>query len=88
MNNNSTKINEAKLAEWIGVYEAKLVEAMTNYPADYGYPVSKAPEVAQKMRAAIINQSYSKDGRAIKATCKHFGIPYTYTAINSFLQSV
>jgi hypothetical protein len=87
-NNQTPQINETKLAEWMTVYEAKLIEAINNYPAEYRFSASMAPTVAGKMRAAIINQSYSKDGRAIKATCKHFGIPHTYTAINSFLQSV
>lgn len=88
MSNNTPQINETKLAEWMTAYEAKLIEAINNYPAEYVYPASMAPTVAGKMRAAFIKQSYNKDGRAIKATCKHFGIPYTYSAINSFLQSV
>lgn len=37
-----------------------------------------------KMLAAFDRESYNKDGRAIKATCRKLGIPHTYKAINAY----
>ncbi len=48
--------------------------------------ISEVPMICEKMRAAFHRGSYNKDGRAIRATCKHFNLKYTYTAINDFLK--
>lgn len=74
-----------RIDEWMSVYREKLEEAVTLHPDLYCFPVSKVPEVCRKMKAAFEKGSYNKDGFAIKNTCKHFGIKYTYTAINAFL---
>ena len=71
---------------WMAVYQDKLTEAVVTSPAEYVYPVTEVPRIAAKMRVAFERGSYNKDGQAIKATCKHFGIKHTYTAINQFLK--
>ena len=72
---------------WMQIYEQKLVEAITKHPDIYAYPVSEVPFVVQRMRGAFERVSYNKDSHAIRATCKHFGVKHTYTAIREFLQS-
>lgn len=67
-------------------YAFELKSAIERYPAEYCYPVEDVPKVAAKMSIAFDKGSYNKDGRAIKATCKAFGIPYTYAGINAFLE--
>lgn len=37
------------------------------------------------MRRAIRKNSFNKDGRAFKATCKRLKIAHTYKAINNFI---
>lgn len=79
------------LDRWMETYTDKLREAMTRDAKEYGVPEAVTPaeyatHVAGRMRHAFERGSYSKDGKAITATCKHFGIKHTYTAINAFLQ--
>lgn len=81
------KINENKLNLWMQEYQKNLIQSVKDYPFEYGFGSDQIPKVAEKMRTAFSNQSYNKDGRAVKLTCKTFNIPHTYTAINSFLQS-
>ena len=72
--------------KWMNVYEKNLkkaVETKTNY---YNWPVENVPQVAQKMGEAFKLGSYSKDGFAVKWTCKELGLKHTYTAINEFLK--
>ena len=54
---------------------------------EYSYAASQTtPDVlAMKMTLGLDNGSASKDGKAVSATCKHFGIPHSYKAIRQFL---
>lgn len=72
--------------QWMAVYETQLLKAVTEHPDEYPWPLTNVPFVAKKMREAFERGSYNKDGRAIKATCKHFGIKHTYTAIEMFFK--
>jgi hypothetical protein len=74
------------LDKWIEIYRGKLVEAVAENPEQYVYPVTEVSRVVARMRDSFERGSYNKEGRAIKATCKHFGIKHTYTAINQFLR--
>lgn len=71
--------------KFVQIYTEELANAVRNYPGEYGWPIENVPVVAEKMAVAFKAKSYNKDGRAIKATCKRVGIPYTYKAINAFL---
>jgi hypothetical protein len=68
-------------------YEKQLAAAVVKYPDEYMFPLTEVPVVSARMKAAFIRGSYSKDGRAIKATCKVLGIGYTYNAINTYIRS-
>lgn len=83
------------LEKFMAVYVEALRAAVEKYPAEY--PWAHVPEgnvkrysdtvenVAARMGEAFKRGSYNKDGRAIKATCKALGIPYTYKAINAYV---
>ena len=74
-----------KLSRFMEVYTDTLRDAVINYPDEYRWPIEEVPLVAERMRLALLRKSYSKDGRAIKATCKKLGIAHTYKAIDDFL---
>jgi len=75
----------SNLEKFMAEYARQLESAVTNHPEEYCYPTSEIPGVIKKMRTAFIEQSYNKDGRAIRSTCKALSIPYTYVAINKYL---
>jgi hypothetical protein len=72
--------------EWVEIYEANLIKVVTEHPDLYEWPLSQVHMVAEKMRIAFENGSFNKDSLAIRATCKHFGIKFTYAAIKTFLR--
>ena len=76
----------SKLDEWIKIYEENLVKAVIEHPDLYGWPVEQAHNVALKMRIAFENGYFNKDSLAIRTTCKHFGIKFTYASIKTFLK--
>lgn len=80
-------MNAERLALFGTVYRVELERAVVEHPEEYAWPVENVPTVAAKMLEAIREGSFSKDGRAIKATCKAFGIKHTYTAINAWLEA-
>jgi len=75
-----------RLSEWMEVYSKELLRAVEKYPEDYAYKADFVPVVCERMRQALISGDFNKEGRAIKATCKYFGISYSYKAINEFLK--
>lgn len=76
-----------RLDAWMKVYQANLEKAVIEHPDEYCWPASQVPVVAAKMRGSFEQGTFNKDGRAIKDTCKHFGVKHTYTAINNFLSA-
>jgi hypothetical protein len=86
LNNNiwSYKIMQ-NFEVFLSEYAKQLKNAIINYPNEYAYGLEQLPDVIQRMAQAFYKRSYNKDSRAIKATCKALGIPYTYTGINSFI---
>lgn len=74
------------LDKWMEVYEVELAKARLAHPDQYPWPAELLPTVCSRMRAAIERRSYNKDGYAFKATCKHFRIKHTYSAIEQFLK--
>lgn len=71
---------------FVEVYTEELTRAVQARPADYFYKVADVPAVVARMAAAFKRGSYNKQGRAIAATCKRLGIPYTYDGINTFIK--
>jgi hypothetical protein len=76
----------AQTEKFIDVYLPLLRRAQTDYPKEYGTHPPPAEIVTERMHAAILNGTYSKDGRAMKATCKALGIPHNYRAIEAYLR--
>lgn len=66
-------------------YAVHLELAVINHPDEYAWPLKQVPAVLLRMRQAIKNQSYNKDSRAFRDTCKTLGLAHTYKAINAFV---
>ncbi|MEN6367754.1 MAG: hypothetical protein ABFC88_13160 [Thermoguttaceae bacterium] len=79
-------MNKAKLDVFMATYIPCLREAVTFHPDDYCYRVEDVPRVANLMRAAIEDGTYSHDGRAMRMTCRILGINHSRKAIAEFLQ--
>lgn len=77
-----------RLNEWMERYEIELVKLRTDNPDRYLWGNEKLQEVVDKMREgfALGPGRYNKDSAAVRATCKHFGLPYTFSAIEKFLK--
>lgn len=73
---------------WTAEYGRQLTKALAEHPQEYVYGLDLLPTVVDRMRIAFERGSYNKDGRAIKATCKVFGVKYTYAGINEFLRGI
>lgn len=73
-------------------YEALAAQYRVLFVSDpeYAYSASRCtPEqLARKMALGLANGSANKDGKAIRAACRKFGIPHTYKAIRAFLATV
>ena len=70
-------------------YIPRLEADREKHPADYFWsPSARIAAVEEKMRAAIDAGSFNKNSRAIRATCKALGIPYTYSAIRTFVRGI
>lgn len=78
-------VNPKALDSLMVAYLPALMDAVINYPNEYGFPPEKVPLVADKMRAAFERGSYNHDGRAIRAACKVIGIKHTRKAIEEYL---
>ncbi len=79
-------MNADKLNSFILRYRLDLRDAVEKYPSEYAFNIELVDTIAERMKVAIQKNSFNKDGRAFKATCKSFGIPHTYKAIDAFLE--
>lgn len=70
---------------FIKVYEKNLRQVVEKNPGEYSWPISEVPAVAERMRKAIIGNSYSHQGKAFVATAKELGIKPTRKAIEEYL---
>lgn len=78
----------SRIIEWMARYEHELLLLKHAKPDKYIWPESALPEVVSRMRASFLRGAphYNKDSDAIRATCKFFGIPPTYSAIDKFIK--
>lgn len=67
-------------------YEIELVRARKERPDRFLWPDSQLQDIVDKMRDCFYRNQFNKDSLAIRATCKHFEIPLTFTAIRKFLE--
>lgn len=70
---------------FMAVYAEELRDAVRKQPDRYKYGVEGIPKVLDKMREALGDATFSKDGAAFEATTKRLGIKNTSAAINGFL---
>lgn len=90
------------VGRFFDVYREELHRAVAAHPDEYAFReplvihgnlgvTTLAPTtvdgVADKMIEAMKRRSFSKEGRACKATCKRLGIKHTYTAIYAHLEA-
>lgn len=81
-----TRFSVKRLDEWVTQYEKELIFARVKYSNSFIWPDSMLPEIVAKMKIAFEKGIFNKDSHAIRATCKHFGIPCTFSAIKKFLK--
>lgn len=73
------------LDKFMEEYAWQLDLAVRNFPEEYRYPIGMVPTVVARMRVGFTLGSFNKDSRAIKATCKKLGIPFTYKGIKAYI---
>jgi len=76
-------------ATFLAAYTEELERAMREHPEDYGTTQrDNTPEARAKFAAHFVpglaSGKSSKDGRAVKATCRRLGIAHTYKAIAAY----
>lgn len=79
-------VSEEKISAFCEVYETALVNAITDYPEEYCYPLSAIPGVIDKMHQAFVAGTYNHDGRALRNACKALGIKHTRTAMEVYFK--
>lgn len=72
---------------FVKVYIEELEAAIRKYPEEYRWPLDNLPRVFEKMIEGFRQKTYSRDGRAIRATCKRLNIKLNYKDINAFLDA-
>jgi hypothetical protein len=77
-------MNAERLDKFSSAYKIALIDAVNDYPMEYSFPVEQVDLVVERMRSAFIEQSYNKEGRAIRAVCRMLNIRHTYKDINTF----
>jgi hypothetical protein len=79
-------MNITKFDLFAEVYRQELCNAKREYPLEYVWAITEVDCIANRMLNAIKTDTFNKDSRAIKATCKRLKIKHTYKAIKDFLQ--
>lgn len=80
-----TIINE-KFDNFFTIYSEELRLVHQEHPDEYFWPESQMDDVLARMRKAILQGTYNKDGFAFRRTCKRLGIKHTYKAISAYLK--
>lgn len=81
-------MNKERVDLFAAVYKIELKKARENFPEFYSWPETDLDLVFNRMMDAVLRGSYNKDGQALKATFKAFGLRHTYKALNAFLEGV
>ena len=79
-------MNPFRAQDFRDEYVTQLDDAVRNYPREYCYSPDQVPGVVERMMHAIEHHTFSKDSRAIRATCRALGIRHTYKAIYEWLE--
>ncbi len=83
-------VADSRIIQWMARYEHELRAHRALVPDRYLWGDEKMPEVLERMRASFLRgpNHFNKNSHAIRATCKFFGIPLTFTAIDQFIRGV
>lgn len=75
---------------WMERYEIELVKHRQENPGKYLWPDEKLVEVVDRMRQSFARGPghYNKDSHAIRAACRHFGIPCSFVHIDKFIRGL
>jgi transcriptional regulator with PAS, ATPase and Fis domain len=71
------------LSEFMKIYKEELIKARL---AKYPWPKEVIDQAIEKMKLAIINNTFNKHGYGLKNTCKRLGINHTYKAIKEYIK--
>ena len=52
----------------------------------YAFGSKSVPMVVERMKEAIVNGSFNRESKGIKAACKVLGVPFTYVGIAAFVK--
>jgi len=76
----------SNLDNFMTVYEKHLTQCLAETPDRYAWVEKLTVRVVvDRMRPAIIGETFDKGSEAFKRTCKELGIKHTYKAIKAFL---
>jgi hypothetical protein len=67
-------------------YTQELLKELSKYPEKYCYGPDAVPGVVSKMVNAFLRGNANKNSRAIRRSCIHLGIAYTYSAIKARIE--
>lgn len=74
--------NQLKFLE---VYKKNLRDCIKENPDNYRINESNVEDFGERFIIGFMKFKSSKDGMAVKRTCKELGIGYTYKAIEEYL---
>lgn len=83
--NDRRPIHPGNLQCFIDCYRSHLIKAHQNDPSSYAWPITELDTVMSRMTSGIERNSFNKDSKAFKDTCKELGIKHTYQAIRDFI---
>ena len=75
---------KSRIDRFMEAYEQNLRQAITNRPDEYTYGLDYVPQVLQKMRGALLGNTYATSA-AITKTAKQLGVPTTRKGLHEWL---
>lgn len=83
---NEPSKKQTNFEKFLNVYSEKLESERRANPDLYSWPLDELPKVIKRMSIGFVTGSFNKESKAIKETCKYFGIKHTYKAIAEFVK--
>lgn len=82
---STEQLHDEHLEHFLSVYETQLQYCLATYPQSYHYTAAYIPMMVGKMRKALKDGTYDRNGLAFTLTCQAVGIENTYTAVKAYL---
>jgi len=80
-------IRAAQVDKFIEVYARELESAVIAHSDEYGFSLVDLERVVERMRNAFYEGTYSRDGLAMRRTCRALGIKCAKAAIEEFFNA-